>query len=229
MVSLLNIPKELHGATWLPWALLLWMLWFRRGAGRTSLIDGCVGAANLGRSRREHAHDGGSCSQASRRCRRQLPRASPGSGPRAWSPSSQWRAHDGVSVAAHARVRAPVGEGKRPLSGSSVPLVAPASVARAARSTDLWVGRRRRARSGNRTRARSPDVGKRVSRDSRALLGLCRRHRWPGGALLGARARALSRDRTWLVDAAVAAFSIARRRRSLASSAIPRSSSYSFT
>ncbi|MET0154253.1 MAG: hypothetical protein ABW298_16810, partial [Candidatus Binatia bacterium] len=34
MVSLLNIPKELHGATWLPWAILFWMQWLRRGAGR---------------------------------------------------------------------------------------------------------------------------------------------------------------------------------------------------
>jgi hypothetical protein len=34
MISLLNIPKELHGAAWLPWALLFWMRWLRRGSRR---------------------------------------------------------------------------------------------------------------------------------------------------------------------------------------------------
>jgi len=33
-VSLLNIPKELHGAAWLPWALWFWIRWLRRGAGK---------------------------------------------------------------------------------------------------------------------------------------------------------------------------------------------------
>jgi hypothetical protein len=34
MISLLNIPKELHGAAWLPWALLFWMRWLRSESPR---------------------------------------------------------------------------------------------------------------------------------------------------------------------------------------------------
>ncbi len=47
MVSLLNIPKELHGATWLPWALLFWMQWLRRGAGRDFALTAVVLALQI--------------------------------------------------------------------------------------------------------------------------------------------------------------------------------------
>jgi len=47
MVSLLNIPKELHGATWLPWALLFWILWLRRGAGRDFALTAVVLALQI--------------------------------------------------------------------------------------------------------------------------------------------------------------------------------------
>jgi Bacterial membrane protein YfhO len=34
MISLLNIPKELHGAAWLPWALFFWTRWLRHAERR---------------------------------------------------------------------------------------------------------------------------------------------------------------------------------------------------